>query len=219
MPDQSDPPVRLRLPTLEVFSALNGGAFAGPGTPLTDDERNDAFRIFQDSINLDVVRIVPTRVVAAPTTLGNNIRVPPDYALSRQTLIHELTHVWQYQTKGTGYISNSICEQLGAIISTGDRNAAYQLTIVAGQSIHRYSAEQQAVIVESYYADPKLANNPEFQRMMREVRVVRPIPTSLILEEAAYGSDANWKRWQESTGTTPNPFLNGSGTPLFRVEF
>ena len=61
MPDgpyQDESPLRLRLPTLELFGALQGGAFAGQGSPLTNDERRDAQAIFQSSINLDLVRIV-----------------------------------------------------------------------------------------------------------------------------------------------------------------
>jgi hypothetical protein len=55
-------------------------------------------------------------------------------------------HVWQYQNRGTGYISNSIWHQ-------ATEPAAYEVTIVPNQSIYRYTAEHQAVIVEAYYVD------------------------------------------------------------------
>src|SRR5262245_21940539 len=158
MGDERAPSIgpRLRLPTLEVFSALNGGAFASAGQGLTRVERDEATGVFGESIDLDAVRIVFTHIIAAPTTLGNNIRVPPDYVLTLQTLIHELTHIWQYQTKGTAYISDSLLHQAVAAIGSGDRNAAYTYRVEPGKSIHAYTAEQQAMIVEDYYSNPSL---------------------------------------------------------------
>jgi hypothetical protein len=210
----------LRLPTLEVFSALNGGAFASAGQRLSRVEREEATGVFGESINLDAVRIVFTHIIAAPTTLGNNIRVPPDYVLTLQTLIHELAHVWQYQTKGTAYISDSLLHQAAAAIGSGDRNAAYTYRVEPGKSIHAYTAEQQAMIVEHYYSDPALRTNPEYRRMIREVRAARPLPTSLIVEEAAYGPGAAMERQRSMFDPDYGRAREGGGgIPLFRLEF
>src|SRR5207253_2553195 len=162
--------------------------------------------------------IVRTNIIAAPTTLGNNIRVPPDYSLSRRTLIHELTHVWQYQTKGTAYLSDSLLHQAAATIATGDRNAAYAYTIEAGKSFHPYTAEQQAMIVEDYYSQSALRTNPEYVRMIGQVRVARPIPTSLILEEAAYGPGMATERQRAFFDPNPTRSEGGGNVPLFRIE-
>src|SRR5262245_39948344 len=96
--------VRSRTPTLESFSALHGNALSLGGRPLTRSEREDATFVFRASIDLDKVRVVHAVVANAPTTLGNFIRIPMNGSIDRRTLIHELTHVWQYQTKGTRYI-------------------------------------------------------------------------------------------------------------------
>jgi hypothetical protein len=210
---------RLRLPTLELYSALNGAALAAPGLPLTQDERTEAQGIFGQSINLDLVRIVRTNIIAAPTTLGNNIRVPPDYSLSRRTLIHELTHVWQYQTKGTAYISDSLLHQAVASVTSGDRNAAYTYTVEPGKSIHAYTAEQQAMIVEDYYSQTALRTNAEYVRMIRQVQSARPISTSLILEEAAYGPAMGTERQRAFFDPNPTRSEGGGNVPLFRIEF
>jgi len=70
--------------------------------------------IFQSSLDYYSIRIADTTVGAKgrPYTLGNTIRVPPGSTLDNRTLVHECTHVWQYQTKGTGYISDSAWHQI-----------------------------------------------------------------------------------------------------------
>ena len=60
--------------------------------------------IFHDGVDASRVRIVETRILNAPTTLGNQIRVPPGWTFeghNRPVLVHELAHVCQYQTQGT----------------------------------------------------------------------------------------------------------------------
>ena len=209
--------VRVRFPTLEVYAARSGGALASRGRPLTPSERKLAKSIFRDSIELEVVRIVLSPLASAPTTLGNFIRVaPPRAPMSPRVLIHELTHVWQYQTKGTQYISDSLWHQVGAAITAGSRDAAYDVTIVRGQSIHRYPAEHQAMIVETYFADPSVRTDPEYARMIGEVRRSRPIPASLIVEEAAFGSGMDAFRMPERGGPLDRP---SRMIPIFRLEF
>ena len=210
---------RLRLPTLETFSALSGGSFASQGRGLTGDEQNDAVSVFGSSINLDAVRIVETPIVNAPTTLGNYIRVSPGERIPRHVLIHELAHIWQFQTKGTAYISDSLWHQAVATIATGSRSAAYQVNIVPGQSIHDYTAEQQAVIIENYFVDSAKRSDPEYQKMIGEVRRARPIPQSLILEEAALGPAMGSERLRSNIIGEPEPFVGGGNIPLIRVEF
>ena len=213
--------LRLRLPTLEVFSALHGNALALRERKLFSTEQDIARSVFGNSIDLNVVKIVAwpgIRIkhildLSRPHTLGNNIRVPFRLALSHRTLIHELAHVWQYQTKGTEYITNSIRHQV-----TGN---AYAIPdpIPPGKSIHEFAAEQQATIIELYFSDSSKRNDPEYQRMIEEVRQTRPIPQRarqrLILQEAAFGS--NTSRYE-----IPRSFQRNRGThniPLIRIEF
>jgi hypothetical protein len=220
MPDDSNPSrVRLRFPTLELFSALHGNALSFGGRPLSQREREDALFVFGDSINLDNVRIVHAVVANAPTTLGNFIRIPMNGSIDRQTLIHELTHVWQYQTKGTQYISDSICHQVSATIRSGSRNAAYIVTEadLGARSINDLPAEKQAVIVETFYADASARTDSNYLRFIEQVRRARPLPESLILEEAAFGPGGGRRDLFEDPS---RPGAPGPGTvPIFRLEF
>lgn len=211
--------VRVRFPTLEVFSALHGNALSLGGRPLYTEERRDAAFIFGSSIDLDKVRVVHAVVVNAPTTLGNFIRIPMNGTIDRRTLIHELTHIWQYQTKGTGYISDSLFHQVTATIATGSRNGAYEVTEadLRVNSIHRLPAEKQAVVVETYFADPTVRTKPEYQRFIEQVRSARPLPESLILEEAAFGPGGGRRNLFEDP---LRPGGSAPGTvPILRIEF
>jgi hypothetical protein len=220
MPDDSNPsPVRVRFPTLELFSALHGNALSLGGRPLFRDERKDAAFIFHDSIDLDKVSVVHAVVANAPTTLGNFIRIGMNGSIDRQTLIHELTHVWQYQTKGTQYISDSIWHQVGATISSGSRNAAYNVTeadLRVG-SIHDLPAEKQAVVVETFFADVNTRTDPNYLRFIEQVRRARPLPESLIMEEAAFGPGGGRRDFFEDPS---RPGGSAPGTvPIFRLDF
>jgi hypothetical protein len=211
--------VRVRFPTLELYSALHGNALSFGGRPLSRAEREDALFVFQASIDPDKVRVVHAVVANAPTTLGNFIRIPMDGSIDRRTLIHELAHVWQYQTKGTQYISDSILHQVGAAIATGSRNAAYTVTEadLRARSIHDLPAEKQAVVVETFFADPGVRADPNYQRFIGQVRRATPLPESLILEEAAFGPGGGRRDLFEDPS---RPGGSAPGTvPILRIEF
>jgi hypothetical protein len=209
--------VRLRFPVLETLAYQYGWAF-GRGRSLDDAERQQARDMFGNSLDLDAVRIVNTTLAAAPTTLGDYIRT--NGPMSNATLIHELTHVWQYQHGGAAYISDSLCAQVGAWASSGSRNAAYDLTGVvrAGRRFSEYTAEQQATIVETYYTDPAKQKDAVFQALIAEVRAPAPLPAAtrqrLIYEEGLYGP---------RNDRLPDPFPDDRRLPpimpLFRIDF
>jgi len=79
------------------------------------------------------------------------------------TLIHELTHVWQGHngTTGVGYIFNSLYHQ------AVDKDA-YNYT--AGQAWDDYGAEQQAHIVEDWYHNGCLSSDPLFPYIRDNIR-------------------------------------------------
>jgi len=116
--------------------------------------------------------VVCASIVNTPAALGNVIRIPPGFALDSITLIHELAHVWQYQTRGTEYISSSLWHQARSILSTGSRRGAYDVTWedLTTPSIHELPAEKQAVIIERWFAYPHLRRHPDFERLLAEVR-------------------------------------------------
>ena len=211
--------VRVRFPTLEVFSALHGNALSLGGRPLYTEERRDAAFIFGSSIDLDKVRVVNAVVANAPTTLGNFIRIPMNGTIDRRTLIHELTHIWQYQTKGTAYISDSLFHQAAATITTGSRNAAYAVTEadMRVNSINSLPAEKQAVIVETFYASPTVRTEANYMRFIGQVRSARPLPESIILEEAAFGAGGGRRNMFEDP-TRPGGASQGT-VPILRIEF
>jgi hypothetical protein len=203
---------------LETFAYQYGWAF-GSGRSLYDDERHVAREVFRNSLDLDVVRVVTTSLAAAPTTLGDYIRTSG--SMSNATLIHELTHVWQYQHGGAAYISDSLCAQVAAWASTGSRNAAYDLTGVvrAGKRFSEYTAEQQAMIVETYYSDPAMQNDAVYQALIAEVRSQQPVPAAtrqrLIYEEGLYGpAPRNDRLPSLPDDRTLTPIM-----PFFRLEF
>ena len=211
-----EPTAKIRFPTVEVFGIRSGNFLSTTERKLVPPERQLALSIFGQSIDLDAVRVVMSPIVNAPTTLGNYIRIGQS-GLPDWVLIHELTHIWQFQNKGSAYISDSAWHQTKAWITSGSRNAAYSPSIIPGKSIHEYTAEHQAVIVEGYFLTRSGGQTPgaDVQRMIDEVRSCRPLAAnvrmSLSLDEAAFGADAYTR--------TLIPKGCCDGVPLLRIEF
>ncbi len=126
------------------------------GRALFASERELAESVFGASVDYSRVRII-IGDIAARTTAGNNIRLPRNFSIAlneedKQLLVHEMTHVWQFQHNGAGYITTSLLQQLSAGATRGNRNFAYDYRINANNSFFEYAPEQQAFIVENYYA-------------------------------------------------------------------
>jgi hypothetical protein len=216
----------IRIPVLENATVQFARGFSSNGTPLTSREVSVAKFIFQQSVAYDKVRIATLFLVNVPTTLGNNICKPAGYVMSDATLIHELTHVWQYQTQGQKYISNSALYQLSGIISAGQRNTAYLYTVVPGQSLYKYTAEQQAMIVEHYYrysTGEKISlitptTIKDYERMIAQVRAARPTLTDMdnyseSLEGEGYIPSNQWN-------DIPSPHTERETfVPIIRFEY
>ena len=99
--------------------------------PLTEAEKTEAEKVFEDSIDLDLVSIsqesldntIIFEVQAAFQRLGGNapsarafvtgtlINMRADQGIDMETLIHELTHVWQNFEVGPIYLSEAIHAQ------------------------------------------------------------------------------------------------------------
>ena len=125
--------------------------------PLTPAERKMACSIFGDAIDYDLVRLhqhkwiffQPAKTVMSP---DGHIWVHPksenwsdNYATAdywqQELFIHEMTHVWQAQTKGKWYLPlmrHPFCR--------------YDYDYVPGRRFERYGLEQQAEIVRHVYA-------------------------------------------------------------------
>lgn len=143
---------------------------------LTSEEIETARSVFGDSINYSLVRVDEGSLlvlgrkfitgVVVPSVTGKDLTGGDDAPLTTsntinslgsmpdETLIHELTHVWQYQHGGSIYLP----EAAGAQITEG-RDGAYnyegvaglQEKIANGQGLFNFNPEQQAKIVEDYY--------------------------------------------------------------------
>jgi len=148
-----------------IAGALIGNRATTKSRPLTDDEKTYAKDVFQDSVDYDKIEITRDSMMAAgaPRTIGNTINLKSDWGhfkgdtleltdVGRETLIHEMGHVWQYQNGGLQYIPDSIIAQIKAAISGGNRNAAYDWRSQhkAGVPWENWNPEQQASAIEDY---------------------------------------------------------------------
>ncbi|MEO7361895.1 MAG: hypothetical protein ABI120_16305 [Gemmatimonadaceae bacterium] len=186
---RKDSPIRLRSPALE-YAAIQLSAITSPfGRPLTPTERDIVDDIFKSSVDAGRVRIVEAHILNAPTTLGNQIRVPYGWNFDgdrRAVLVHEFGHIWQYQTQGTGYITDSVYHNASGQIATGNRNVAYMnYQLRDSSSFSDFTAEEQATIIGDYYEMTRIyagVKNPPawvglrspdlpiYERMIRHVR-------------------------------------------------
>jgi len=130
---------------------------------LSSCERSYASEIFRASIDYRAVEVTQGSVFAllSATAIANTINLRPAHFLAntlelneigRIVLIHELTHVWQFQNGGIGYIRSSLIAQVAGWIRTGSRLAAYDWARAdrAGLPWSRWNAEQQAQCVSDF---------------------------------------------------------------------
>jgi hypothetical protein len=72
-------------------------------------------------------------------------------SFGRSLLIHEATHVWQYQHVGSRYAFGSLWNQLSSTITTGSRRGAYYYQLSPQKPLAQYGYEQQAQLLQDYY--------------------------------------------------------------------
>lgn len=201
--DRRDRPVALSSPALE-WAAIQLAAVTSPiGRALYVWEDAIVRDVFRGAVDAARIRIVEARILNAPTTLGNQIRVPPGWTFdgaNKPVLVHEVAHVWQYQTLGTRYITDSVYHNASGQIATGDRNVAYlNYRLHEGASISEYTAEEQATIVGDYYELTRVYQNatsppawvalrrpdlPIYERLMTQVRAATPLADVVIYERS-----------------------------------
>jgi RHS repeat-associated protein len=141
----------------------------GVSRGLTEQEKTTLRGVFGDSVDLDKVTVKREGIAAlgAPRTVANTISLKQDgdwqhfqgdsldlTKRGTKTLVHEMTHVWQYQHGGLGYMTESLGVQLEATISSGDRDGAYDWkdNVDKGVPWEQWNPEQQAKAVEDKYA-------------------------------------------------------------------
>lgn len=146
---------------------------------LTSTEHAYLKTVFHDSLDYTKMTITKGSVKSAGSTArttGNTINFPSSYFQPgtlelkpewSATLVHESTHVWQYQHHGWGYAPAALWAQLKAFVTTGDRDNAYHWEKLAAKhaSWDKFNPEQQAQLVEDYNIALRnmLANKPSLK--------------------------------------------------------
>jgi hypothetical protein len=135
-----------------------GDALSADKRGLTGDEKTEAQKVFGASLDYGAVKIAEAPIMA----IGDNARTPfgtiyfppgtskMDFSNFMPWLIHELTHVWQYQ-HGVSVVAKLFWALHGAKAydyggETGLRSAAK-----AGKHFKDFQTEQQGDILRDYY--------------------------------------------------------------------
>lgn len=207
---RKDSPVRITSPALQ-YAAIQLSAITSPiGRRLTPTERDIIDDMYLTSVDAGRVRIVEAHILNAPTTLGNQIRVPYGWNFDgprRPVLVHEFGHIWQYQTQGTGYITDSVYHNASGQIATGDRNVAYMnYQLRDSSSFSDFTAEEQATIIGDYYEITRIyagVKNPPswvgvrspdlpiYEKMMKQVRGATPRSDTQIYSDTLMNQPGN----------------------------
>jgi hypothetical protein len=208
-------------PTLNIFALQNQALLAGEIRRLRQEEKDVARTVFGESVDLERVRIAVTSVLSAPTTLGNTIR-SRDRDIERGVLIHELTHVWQYQTSGLRYISCALAGQIQGTVAHGDRNWTYEFDRTrAGTRFDDYGPEQQAFIIETAFREGKLEDPAFFGPMVATVRRARPRPDDPGFDMSEAAGLTGPRRLDPTGPLAPDPRSEemGGTVPQFQWRF
>ena len=129
---------------------------------MTEWEIRQARRVFGNALDYAEVTIaegsVSAKIASAggyARTIGNVINFPTGGSRDMAFMIHELTHVWQYQTTGWTYAPKALWAQVaeGYGYTESGKTAAESLkdARTAGKTLHSYNEEQQGDILRDYY--------------------------------------------------------------------
>jgi hypothetical protein len=153
---------------------------------LTGAERAAAQRIFGGSINLDLVRL-DERAVIGPAFSDREYTsfhtINGWGHITQRTLVHELTHVWQYQRDGAIYMPQALHAQIWGPAPRPGKTRGYDYGDAAGlrtakgagRRFTSFSREEQASIVEDFSimrrSDP---DAPLYAQFVAEVSTLTP---------------------------------------------
>lgn len=128
-----------------------GAWSAAPRRWLTVDERRLLHRVFEDALDPTIIEVRESlsgllNVSQRAFVIENTIHLPmPPHTAPAHLLVHEATHVWQFQHGGHAYIADSVWAQ-----AFGD---GYQLEkgLLQGRTWAQLNCEQQATLIEQAY--------------------------------------------------------------------
>ncbi len=150
------------------WNSLWHDTLAGPYYSLNDAEKAAITWAFGDAIDMSEIRLVANKTegTAPARAVGNLIVMrpgedPADEALRSSPahlalIVHEATHVWQFQTGGPEYVLDAVSHNLEALAEKGDRGQAYVYELTEQLDLRSMRAEPQAKLIEEWYA---LANH------------------------------------------------------------
>lgn len=121
---------------------------------ITPEEKALGYQIFRESIDYHLVKINSnsswaTKKFALAYVSFNIINYKNK--IRKETFIHELMHVWQYQNFGSIYIARAIKAQLSKEgYDYGGVENLYQ-GMLSGKKLVEFNFEQQADIIEDFY--------------------------------------------------------------------
>ena len=117
------------------------------GRKLTDEEIKELRKVFGDSLDYSKIRVKEgddLMTIGAARTIGDTIYIP-EGKLTPDLLVHESTHVWQYQHGGDDYMGEALYGQ------TFGEGYDYQQGIDEGKSWSELNPEQQAELIQQAY--------------------------------------------------------------------
>lgn len=166
------------------------GANYGDSRAINEKERTLISSIYGNEINLDKVRLVFDTIYSKDSTkvLGNTVHINTkqfrlyfvettedwlDSFSYKYILIHELAHVWQYQTKGWVYIPKSLIAQGVAWIKTGSKDNAYrwQDRLSEGKRWDELNPEEQAQAISDYFYYREIGNQASSEQLNLKKRL------------------------------------------------
>jgi hypothetical protein len=146
-------------------------------TPLSGPERQAAQQVLgAGAVRWDEVRVSEGFLLESVIFSHNDRRAfttfhtinMPRGGRDLATMVHELTHVYQYERVGSLYIGQAIHAQSTAGYNYGGK-AGLARRRAAGEHFRDLNREQQAQLAEDYYAQ-NLAGDPDYEPYIAELR-------------------------------------------------
>lgn len=129
---------------------------------MTEWEIGQARRVFGSAIDYSRVTIADGSLSARAAsaggyarTIGNVVSFPTGASRNMGLMIHELTHVWQYQTTGWTYAPKALWAQVTEGYSYAETGKTTEQSLLdaraAGRRLTDYNNEQQGDILADYF--------------------------------------------------------------------
>jgi hypothetical protein len=151
----------LSLTAAMVYGVVYVGTHLSSWRTLTEDEKQYVTTLFGNNLDYAAVRIhfnTPFYTIVSSLSLGNSVHfklsdanndLKENLTISssgRFMLVHELTHVYQFQHGGWDYLVDSFASQLHAQLTTGSRLSAYDWRnrLSDNDSFESWNPEEQA---------------------------------------------------------------------------